>query len=73
LAPRKLNLKPSAHVHGGTYDPKTKTLVLELNGGTFAHGGVEPEKAQALEDAESHGKFFNQHIAKQHAYSAVSN
>ena len=73
MAPRKLNLKPSAHVHGGTYDSSTKTLVLKLNGGTFAHGGVEPEIVEGLEKANSHGQYFNEQIKpRKYHYSAVS-
>jgi hypothetical protein len=59
---RPLKLKPSSHIHGGTYDPQTGRLTLVLNGGTIAHHGVSVEHAEGLEKAASHGKYYHENI-----------
>lgn len=60
---RPLKLKnPSSQIHGGTYDPVSKRLVVELNGSEHSVHNVHPDLVDGLEKADSHGKYFHQHI-----------
>ena len=68
---QKLKLKPSTHVHAASYDPDTERLTLRLNGGTVAHHGVPVQVAQGLQDAPSHGKFYNKNIRGKYEHSRV--
>ena len=68
---QKLKLHPDHQVHDGTYDPMTGRLVLQLNGGVYAYHSVHPDKKEGLEQAENHGKYFHEHIKKQHKFSRV--
>ena len=61
-----LKLKKSSNVHGARYDPDTETLELDLNGGTWAHFGVDQQKVDDFVSAKSHGEHHAKHIAGQH-------
>ena len=46
-----------------TYFPEIQRLYIAFNrGNTYSYGNISPEFYQEFEDAESHGKFFHQHI-----------
>lgn len=66
-----LKLKPSSHVQGARYDPQAQRLTLDLNNGTFAVHDVPPEKAQAYQQADSHGNFFFKNIQGKHEITRV--
>ena len=68
---QKLRLKPSTHVHEASYDPEAERLTLRLNGGTIAHHGVPKELALGLQAAQSHGKYYNEHIRGKFEHSRV--
>lgn len=54
------------------YDPETRELHVSFHCGmTHAHADVPPEKHSALMGADSHGKYYNQHIRPHHASKRV--
>ncbi|QRP43071.1 KTSC domain-containing protein [Amycolatopsis sp. FDAARGOS 1241] len=45
------------------YDPRTATLEIEFrHGGVYQYSGVAEATTNALLNAPSHGKYFNQHV-----------
>ena len=67
-----LKLHDSDQIHNGTYDARTGRLVLHLNDDSVhAYHSVPQEKVDGLEAAESHGKYFHQHIRNNHETSRV--
>ena len=74
--PLRLRNKNSSQIHGGTYDPATGRLTLQLNGAVGAYHAVHPDLVTGLEESESPGTFYHQHIkgpkdAPKHQYSRV--
>jgi hypothetical protein len=64
-----MELKPLKHAHSGSntthfgYDEATRTLRVKFSSGKVAeYDNVPPQLAAGLENAPSHGSFFNKHI-----------
>ena len=52
-----------------TYFPDIQRLYIAFSRGhTYSYGSITPEFYQEFEDAESHGKFFHQHINNKTKY-----
>lgn len=72
MAEVKLRLHASKQIHQpSSYDPDIKRLTLTLNGSQFFYHQVEPEIADGLEKATSHGDFFHAHIRGKHEHTRV--
>lgn len=59
----------SKNIHSIHYDPKTEILEVTFHHGggtTYHYHGVTENLYKDFENAESHGKFFNQHINHKH-------
>jgi len=79
--PLKLKKKSSQIHEGSTYDPRTERLTTVLNGATVAYHNVPqfsskeesngPGSIDGLENAESPGLYFHQHIRPHYQYSRV--
>jgi hypothetical protein len=69
--PLKLKKKSSQIHEGSTYDPDTERLTTVLNGATVAYHQVPQELIDGLEQADSPGSYFHQHIRPHHQYSRV--
>ena len=69
--PLKLKKKSSQIHEGSTYDPSTERLTTVLNGATVAYHQVSPELITGLEQADSPGSYFHQHIRNAHKNTRV--
>jgi hypothetical protein len=55
------------------YDEDSRTLELEFDGGAvYDYSGVPPEEVLALLEAESHGRYFDDHIRGPYPYRRVA-
>jgi hypothetical protein len=53
------------------YDPREKTLVVELTAGTFQYGGVSPEVWRRFSTASSPWSFFRDNIDEEYAAKRI--
>jgi len=53
------------------YDPREKTLVVELTAGTFSYSGVTPEVWRRFSTASSPWSFFRDNIEEEYAAKRV--
>lgn len=62
----------SSNLKSVGYDPTSKTLEVEFQGGAVhQYAGVPPEKHAALMKAKSVGSHFHKHIRDRHKSKAV--
>ena len=55
------------------YDSKSQILEIEFHsGGVYQYHTVPKNEHQALMNASSHGKYFDQNIKKTYQYSKIS-
>jgi hypothetical protein len=53
------------------YDPREKTLVVELTAGTFSYGGVSPEVWRRFSTASSPWSYFRDNIEEEFAAKRI--
>lgn len=68
---RKLKLGDSDNLKGGTYDPQTERLTVQLKDRHYAYHSVPAHLIEKLESADSHGEFFAEHIKPHHEFTRV--
>lgn len=62
----KLEPVESSLIAATGYDPASNTLAVQFKSGdTYHYEGVPPEVVQAMDEADSVGKFFGQNIRSQ--------
>lgn len=62
----------SSNILGLSYDDEAHVLQVDFKGGgRYHYHGVEPEKADALLESESKGKYLNQHVKRVYPYERV--
>ena len=62
----------SSVIQSAGYDAPTYTLAIEFTGGALYHYFDVPKTISAgLMSAESHGKFFNEHIRDVYRYERI--
>lgn len=71
MAERKLNLPASSTIVGATYDPETLDLTVQFKGGTYVVSQVSTIDAEAFEQAESVGKFYNSNFRNSHVVTKI--
>lgn len=69
--PVTMNPVNSGHIAAIGYCPDTKRLHVQFKGkdapgDTYEYGGVSEQKHVALMAADSHGKFFQEHVRAKH-------
>jgi hypothetical protein len=63
----------SSVLRGVGYDEASRTLELEfVSGAVYDYEGVPPEEALALLEAESRGKYFDDHIRGPYPYRRIA-
>jgi hypothetical protein len=63
----------SSNITSIGYNPKTQILEIEFHsGGVYRYYSVPNSEYQALMNASSHGKYFDQNIKKTYQYSKIS-
>lgn len=65
----------SSQIREYEYDGASQTLYMRFNSNyqtlTYAYAGFPPEKAEALDAAESKGSFFYQHIKNKYEFDRL--
>lgn len=62
----------SSNISSIGYDHTTQTLEIEFKGGgVYSYPDVPKEKADALMNAESVGKYFHAHIRNSHPHTKL--
>lgn len=69
----------SSQIREFGYDPATKTLAVRFNGKAgartvYTYAGVEPELFAAMQESDSKGRFFGEHLkgkTEQHPFTKI--